>query len=211
MSKSDAAVEPEPAIHIMDVEGKNSVCRTAVEGDILTRNYASVNCDKCRRVAAERPTLTEYVDALLRRFELPTGDASRFTFDTCDRNELISRLIGLVSAYNDIEPEPEPKEKTLGERLDEELPDGTITVPIVGISEGTDWPPDRRPYEMDLRLHLLPDRSVKWSEKPCCRYHNRNCEPPYDLCCDHCTEVRHPSHTDGLECIAPDLTPVART
>ena len=45
----------------------------------------------------------------------------------------------------------------------------------------------------------------------CCDLHNRNCEPPSELCCWQCTEAVHPAHRDGSECIAPDLrtTPTA--
>lgn len=40
----------------------------------------------------------------------------------------------------------------------------------------------------------------------CCDLHNRNCEPPCELCCEECTEAAHPGHRDGSECIAPDLS-----
>ena len=43
----------------------------------------------------------------------------------------------------------------------------------------------------------------------CCDLHNRNCEPPSELCCFDCTEAVHPDHwRDGSDCIAPDLTRV---
>jgi hypothetical protein len=41
---------------------------------------------------------------------------------------------------------------------------------------------------------------------PCCDLHNRNCEPPSELCCDSCSEWDHPGHASGTECIAPDLS-----
>lgn len=34
----------------------------------------------------------------------------------------------------------------------------------------------------------------------CCDLHNRNCEPPSELCCWRCTESQHPWHADGSEC-----------
>ena len=47
---------------------------------------------------------------------------------------------------------------------------------------------------------------------PCCDLHNRNCEPPGDLCCGECTEYHHGlhacsnnpmavSHHDGSTCV----------
>lgn len=40
----------------------------------------------------------------------------------------------------------------------------------------------------------------------CCDLHNRNCEPPSELCCWDCTEAAHPLHSDASECIAPDVS-----
>lgn len=40
----------------------------------------------------------------------------------------------------------------------------------------------------------------------CCDLHGRNCEPPSELCCRHCTEASHPEHADGSACSAPDLS-----
>lgn len=37
--------------------------------------------------------------------------------------------------------------------------------------------------------------------EPCCDLHNSHCEPPADLCCRMCTEVRHPQHPPGVECV----------
>lgn len=34
----------------------------------------------------------------------------------------------------------------------------------------------------------------------CCDLHGRNCEPPSELCCEGCTEVRHPFHPPGVDC-----------
>jgi hypothetical protein len=28
----------------------------------------------------------------------------------------------------------------------------------------------------------------------CCEFHNANCEPPSELCCDWCSERAHPDH-----------------
>lgn len=36
---------------------------------------------------------------------------------------------------------------------------------------------------------------------PCCDSHNTNCEPPSELCCAHCGEVRHPEHQPGVVCV----------
>lgn len=34
-----------------------------------------------------------------------------------------------------------------------------------------------------------------WVERlVCCESHNRNCEPPSELCCEYCSEVWHPKH-----------------
>lgn len=35
----------------------------------------------------------------------------------------------------------------------------------------------------------------------CCELHNTNCEPPSELCCGFCTEVRHPEHGPGVVCV----------
>ena len=39
---------------------------------------------------------------------------------------------------------------------------------------------------------------------PCCGLHNRNCEPPFELCCQDCTEADHPRHPPGMPCILAD-------
>jgi hypothetical protein len=39
------------------------------------------------------------------------------------------------------------------------------------------------------------------NEDLCCKHHNGNCEPPYELCCDECSEVDHPRHGDKSECV----------
>jgi hypothetical protein len=33
---------------------------------------------------------------------------------------------------------------------------------------------------------------------PCCSMHNRNCEPPSELCCERCTEYHHGPHICAL-------------
>lgn len=48
----------------------------------------------------------------------------------------------------------------------------------------------------------LPDRVTE----PCCDLHGRNCEPPSELCCAHCTEFDHPRHILLGPCSAPDLS-----
>lgn len=45
---------------------------------------------------------------------------------------------------------------------------------------------------------------------PCCDLHGRNCEPPSELCCQHCTEASHPDHADGSACWSPDLSSTVR-
>ncbi|GAB3429923.1 hypothetical protein GCM10027436_02490 [Actinophytocola sediminis] len=35
----------------------------------------------------------------------------------------------------------------------------------------------------------------------CCDLHTATCEPPAELCCEHCTEARHPEHPDGVDCV----------
>jgi Protein of unknown function (DUF2829) len=60
-----------------------------------------------------------------------------------------------------------------------------------------------------------------WAEVPaearCCDLHGRNCEPPSELCCEECTEVRHAGwvsgngfqqygHPRGEACSNPDLS-----
>jgi hypothetical protein len=45
----------------------------------------------------------------------------------------------------------------------------------------------------------------------CCGWHNHNCEPPSELCCQNCTEAHHgwhqcegflkPSHHFGEQCV----------
>jgi hypothetical protein len=53
--------------------------------------------------------------------------------------------------------------------------------------------------------------------RACCDLHNRNCEPPSELCCEGCTEARHAGwigtggvrrygHPAGETCINPDLS-----
>jgi len=56
----------------------------------------------------------------------------------------------------------------------------------------------------DARADGIPRRHDPLT--PCCDLHNRNCEPPSELCCWECTEATHPDHRDGSACIAPDLS-----
>jgi hypothetical protein len=35
----------------------------------------------------------------------------------------------------------------------------------------------------------------------CCHLHSRRCEPPSELCCEGCPEVRHPDHPEGVPCV----------
>lgn len=45
------------------------------------------------------------------------------------------------------------------------------------------------------------DRGEHLNLGPCCDLHNRNCEPPSELCCGHCTEASHPNHPPGEQCV----------
>jgi uncharacterized Zn finger protein (UPF0148 family) len=53
---------------------------------------------------------------------------------------------------------------------------------------------------------LVAQRDAARADGVCCDLHNRNCEPPGELCCAGCTEAGHPEHADGRACIAPDLS-----
>lgn len=66
---------------------------------------------------------------------------------------------------------------------------------------GPYWDEER---QIDNRKHQSPD------SLSCCNMHNRNCEPPYELCCDQCSEREHPGHRT-TECIAPDLSGKGKT
>lgn len=49
------------------------------------------------------------------------------------------------------------------------------------------------------------NRALNVVAEYCCDMHNRNCEPPSELCCWECTEIEHPRH-QTTDCIAPDLS-----
>jgi hypothetical protein len=66
---------------------------------------------------------------------------------------------------------------------------------------------------------LADDWAEVIDEARCCDMHNRNCEPPSELCCENCTEARHAGWTDergslrhghprGEACSNPDLSGV---
>lgn len=70
-------------------------------------------------------------------------------------------------------------------------------------------------YPEDLAMPTAPAPG-----EPCCDLHGRNCEPPSELCCEHCTEARHAGWTDdrgvqrlghpaGELCASPDLSGTA--
>lgn len=40
----------------------------------------------------------------------------------------------------------------------------------------------------------------------CCDLHGVHCEPPAELCCHDCPEVRHPEHAAGVECVLAEGT-----
>ena len=42
---------------------------------------------------------------------------------------------------------------------------------------------------------------IEWRYLGCCDLHNRNCEPPSELCCRDCTEANHPMHSPGERCV----------
>lgn len=86
-------------------------------------------------------------------------------------------------------------------------------------ANGTDE--ERRAIHAELSRHIKPDWTLAEYHAhvaehlaaalfspgtPCCDLHNRNCEPPSELCCERCTEGAHPGHRDGTACIAPDLS-----
>ena len=50
---------------------------------------------------------------------------------------------------------------------------------------------------IDTCPNQWPPRTVR----PCCDLHNRNCEPPSELCCWECAEVDHPEHRGGTACV----------
>ncbi|HEU4543315.1 MAG TPA: hypothetical protein VFR23_19450 [Jiangellaceae bacterium] len=50
--------------------------------------------------------------------------------------------------------------------------------------------------------HDCPDRGDDAEDgPPCCDLHNRNCEPPSELCCWACTEANHPNHLPRERCV----------
>lgn len=69
---------------------------------------------------------------------------------------------------------------------------------------------------MASELQTLTDRWVPRLRRfvasvqapPCCDSHNRNCEPPSELCCHDCTEKTHDMfpirHADGSRCVMED-------
>ena len=59
-----------------------------------------------------------------------------------------------------------------------------------------------------IRRHPRPWGKIEFGRRlPCCDMHNRNCEPPSELCCHECTEVDHPGHQWIGPCSAPCETP----
>jgi hypothetical protein len=76
------------------------------------------------------------------------------------------------------------------------------TLPPCPVCGFGDWP--------EGGMHAARNIHIRSHDKlPCCDMHNRNCEPPYELCCERCTEAAHGLlgvHSDGSACIAPDLS-----
>lgn len=59
-----------------------------------------------------------------------------------------------------------------------------------------------------IRRHPRPWGNIEFGRRiPCCDMHNRNCEPPSELCCHECTEVDHPGHQWAGPCSASDESP----
>jgi hypothetical protein len=54
----------------------------------------------------------------------------------------------------------------------------------------------------------VPGATLK--DLSCCDMHNRNCEPPSELCCPRCAEAAHdtfPVHADGTICVNDPSSP----
>lgn len=70
--------------------------------------------------------------------------------------------------------------------------------------------PDETPGELTPECPVVTEPLAGPAAQPrCCEFHNRNCEPPSELCCERCTEAAHGflgRHADGSHCIAPDLS-----
>jgi hypothetical protein len=97
----------------------------------------------------------------------------------------------------------EPGDRVLvpGIVIDGIRPDqATVDEPLVRVSSTTVFGIERRGW------YAAADVVGPAPATPCCDLHNRNCEPPSELCCDQCSEWDHPSHASGTECIAPDLS-----
>lgn len=54
---------------------------------------------------------------------------------------------------------------------------------------------------------LWPTPAKPWADQPlldrmpCCDLHGVHCEPAADLCCERCTEARHPKHRAYIPCV----------
>jgi hypothetical protein len=78
-----------------------------------------------------------------------------------------------------------------------------LDVPFTDEPGLSPWSRSIKPAIDQLRIALGMRGAMRL---PCCDLHNRNCEPPSELCCERCTEVDHPVHAGGSVCIAPDLS-----
>jgi hypothetical protein len=59
-------------------------------------------------------------------------------------------------------------------------------------------------------LLVLAELNLQVTHPACCDSHGRHCEPPADLCCQGCTEARHPFHPPGVGCTWAGDADVAR-
>jgi hypothetical protein len=53
----------------------------------------------------------------------------------------------------------------------------------------------------DVEAQIAAEDAAAQAEGRCCHLHTRTCEPPSELCCERCTEARHPDHPDGELCV----------
>jgi hypothetical protein len=138
----------------------------------------------------ERPMPTPLPTDLAERFTQVPGLQDTFLEDH-DEHQLRSRLARAVRAAC-----PDPDLAHLGDHCDFRAAGNIIlgegAVDAYRLLQQAGGSTVR--YRALLIKHgLLPPE--------CCDLHNIHCEPPADLCCDDCTEVRHPQHPPGVPCV----------
>ncbi len=61
------------------------------------------------------------------------------------------------------------------------------------------------PFALDDPRPVTGGPALGWTGPGCCDLHNRNCEPPSELCCSGCAEAAHDTfpvpHADGSGCV----------